>query len=216
MSTSCGRRILYTVWSILYFRTIQITNWKFCAPKILDVNTLSVPVRIFEFIGQSMNFLECVKLWNEVETEIRSICLYFEVFLEPVYIVLQMIFRQRKFLQVTSVQMKTIKQAQSKRSMKGQKTILLILEHKVAQHSNPVWHQWTAISIRDTIIKVISLFIMDVEEARVSRILGGLRFLRLVYWSDRLVRGFLLGGPLSIFRLSSMDVTVLWALVEIF
>ena len=38
--------------------------------------------------------------------------------------------------------------------MKDQKMILLILEHKVAQHRNPVWHQWTAILIRDTIIKV--------------------------------------------------------------
>ena len=65
-------------------------------------------------------------------------------------------FRQRKFLQVTSVQMKNIKQAQSKRNMKDQKMILLILEHKVAQHRNPVWHQWTTILIRDNIIKVIS------------------------------------------------------------
>lgn len=43
--------------------------------------------------------------------------------------------------------------------MKDPKTILQILEHKVAQHSNPVWHQWIAILIRDTIIKV-SLFVL--------------------------------------------------------
>ena len=64
----------------------------------------------------------------------------FVLFLPKLFGLLQMIlFRQKKSLRVTSVQMKNIRLAQSKRNMKDQKTILLVLEHKVALHHNLVY-----------------------------------------------------------------------------